>query len=360
MKKYQYFYLKVVLLDIFSMAISIVIPVYNGGDNFRRCLVSITGSWLSPDEIIVISDGDTDGSFQVAEAFGVKVLRLPNRVGPARARNIGAKAAQGDLLFFMDADVTLYPNTLGLIEQQFQQMPNLVALIGSYDDTPGATNFLSQYKNLFHHYTHQVSSEIASTFWGACGAIRRSVFEAVGGFDESYDQPCIEDIELGYRLKQAGYSIRLCKDIQVKHLKRWEVLSLLKAEIFYRAVPWTQLILRDRYFNADLNLSYANRISVALIFSLFLSLVMSWLIPWSLLLCLVLGLAIVYINRDIYRFFYHKRGLWFTLRVLPWHWLYFLYGGTTVAYCVLKHYLHSLHQIIHRKTSKAVVNSSEF
>jgi hypothetical protein len=49
-------------------------------------------------------------------------------------------------------------------------------LIGSYDDAPGANNFLSQYKNLFHHYTHQTGSEEASTFWGACGAIRRDVF----------------------------------------------------------------------------------------------------------------------------------------------------------------------------------------
>lgn len=323
------------------MTISIVIPVYNGGESFQKCLASITKSLHPPEEVIVVCDGDTDGSWQVAENWGAKVIRLPNSGGPARARNIGAKVAQSDLLFFMDADVTLHPDTLTLIEQQFQQEPNLTALIGSYDDAPGAENFLSQYKNLFHHYTHQVSSEIASTFWGACGAIRRSAFEAIGGFDESYHKPCIEDIELGYRLKRNGYSIRLCKEIQVKHLKRWEAISLLKAEIFYRALPWTELILRDRCVNNDLNLSQTNRLSVVFVFALIPSFVISGLFPWLTLLDIALVLALLYINRDVYRFFYNKRGLVFTVKVIPWHWLYFFYGGGAFAYGMIKHSFNS-------------------
>ena len=320
-----------------SISISIVIPVYNGGENFQKCLVSIRESLRPPNEVIVVSDGDTDGSWRVAEAFGAKVFRLSTPGGPARARNVGAKLAQGDILFFVDADVTLHRNTLSLIEQRFQQQPDLAALIGSYDDAPGADNFLSQYKNLFHHYTHQVSSEVASTFWGACGAIRRTAFQAVAGFDEGYRKPCIEDIELGYRLKRAGYSIRLCKDIQVKHLKRWEPISLLKADIFYRALPWTDLILRDRCFDADLNLSYNNRLSVVFVFALTGSLVASGLVHWLLLVAAAIVLGLLVINVDVYRFFYNKRGLLFTLRVIPWHWLYFLYGGFAFAYGTLRH-----------------------
>ncbi|NBD17297.1 MAG: glycosyltransferase [Cyanobacteria bacterium] len=321
------------------MLISIVIPVYNGGANFQRCLASVTDSLTSADEVIVVADGDTDGSWQVAEAFGAKVLQLPISGGPARARNIGAQTAQGNLLFFMDADVTLHPQTLGLVKQEFERTPNLAALIGSYDDEPGADNFLSQYKNLFHHYTHQMSSENASTFWGACGAIRRSVFEVVGGFDESYRHPCIEDIELGYRLKQMGYSIRLCKNIQVKHLKQWQLGTLLKAEIFHRALPWTELILRNRYLNADLNLNHTNRFSVVLIFALVLSLLSSCFVPRLFLLNIILVLILSYLNLDLYCFFYQKRGLRFTLQVIPWHWLYFLYGGASFVYQVFRYYL---------------------
>ncbi|MEO1348882.1 MAG: glycosyltransferase [Cyanobacteria bacterium J06635_15] len=325
-----------------SISVSVVIPVYNGGKDFRLCLTSVRASLRTSDELIVVSDGDTDCSWCVAEEFGAKVLRLRDQGGPARARNVGAKAAQGAVVFFVDADVTLYPDTLSLIEQRFQQQPDLAALIGSYDDAPGASNFLSQYKNLFHHYTHQASLEVASTFWGACGAIRRSAFQAVGGFDESYRKPCIEDIELGYRLKQAGYTIHLCKDIQVKHLKRWEPISLLRAEIFYRALPWAELILRDRRLDADLNLSHTNRVSVLLVFALVGSLGTGVMIPWLCLVTAVSALGLLVINLDVYRFFYDKRGLLFTLRVIPWHWFYFLYGGAAFAYSILRYYVRPL------------------
>ena len=318
--------------------VSVVIPVYNGGEAFRRCLESVQKSLQKPDEVIVVSDGDTDGSWQVAEDFGAKVLPLETSGGPARARNMGANVANSDILFFVDADVALHADTIERIQQRFHAHPEMAALIGSYDDEPGADNFLSQYKNLFHHYTHQVSSEKASTFWGACGAIRRSVFNTVGGFDERYRKPCIEDIELGYRLGRADYTIRLCKDIQVKHLKRWQPISLLKAEVFYRALPWAQLLLRDRRMNADLNLSHSNRISVVLVFGLIACLFSSPFVPmlsWGLL---GLALSLVFINWNVYQFFYRQRGVWFTLRVIPWHWFYFLYGGAAFAYAMLLHY----------------------
>jgi GT2 family glycosyltransferase len=320
-----------------SLTISVIIPVYNGGDAFQKCLASFKESHRLPDEIIVVSDADTDGSWQVAKAFGAKVLRLLTNGGPARARNRGANIAQGDILFFMDADVILCRDTLALIEERFQQDPNLAALIGSYDDEPGASNFLSQYKNLFHHYTHQTSSEIASTFWGACGAVRRQAFCAVGGFDERYRDPCIEDIELGYRLKQSGYFIRLCKDIQVKHLKHWKPLSLLKAEIFYRAIPWAELLLTRRYRDTGLNLNYTSRLSVVLTFTLLASLGLTLFMPWLFWVDLALSLGLLGLNFDVYRFFHNKRGLFFALRVVPWHWFYFLYGGGAFAYSLFKY-----------------------
>lgn len=322
-----------------TVSISIIIPVHNGGELFRQCLASISESGKAPDEVIVVADGDTDGSWQLAQFWGAEVVRLSQTGGPARARNQGAKIASGDILFFMDADVTLHNDTLVKIEQEFIASPDLAALIGSYDDAPAADNFLSQYKNLFHHYTHQVSSATASTFWGACGAIRRSIFHKTGGFDESYRNPCIEDIELGYRLKQAGYRIRLCKTIHVKHLKRWQPVSLLRAEIFYRALPWAELILRRRCLDADLNLSYTNRLSVLLTFGLVGSALGMAVVPWSIMLMFTCAMSLLIVNRQLYRFFYLKRGLGFTLKAIPWHWLYFLYGGGSFALVLVGHAL---------------------
>jgi hypothetical protein len=71
------------------------------------------------------------------------------------------------------------------------------------------------------------------------------VFLSLGGFDERIPRPAMEDVEFGYRLQRAGHRIRLAKDLQVKHLKAWDARSLLLTDLFARAVPWTELILRD-------------------------------------------------------------------------------------------------------------------
>ncbi|MFQ4146462.1 glycosyltransferase family 2 protein [Chlorogloeopsis sp. ULAP02] len=314
-----------------KLVISVIIPVHNGGASFRHCLSSLANAMPAPTEIIVVADGDTDGSWLVAEEFGAKVLRIPTSGGPAKARNLGARAATGDILFFIDADVTITPDAISKVEKAFIDEPELAALIGSYDDAPGASNFLSQYKNLFHHYTHQTAKEEAFTFWGACGAIRRQIFLDLGGFDESYRRPSIEDIELGYRLKQAGHKIRLCKDLQVKHLKYWGVVSLLKAEFFYRALPWTELIWRDHQLSNDLNLGLKSRLSVILTYGLVISLLAAFWFPGFLAVALILSFLLLAINLQVYRFFHCKRGFWFALRVIPWHWLYYLYGGLAFA-----------------------------
>jgi glycosyltransferase involved in cell wall biosynthesis len=311
--------------------LSVIIPVYNGGENFRRSLLSLAEANPPPGEIIVVGDGDTDGSWRVAEEFGVNVLRIPNRQGSARARNLGAQAAQGDILFFLDADVVIYPDAIRRVETAFSNDPQLTALFGSYDDEPGENNFLSQYKNLFHHYIHQISREDASTFWSGCGAIRRKVFLKLGGFDESYRHPSIEDIELGYRLKQSGHRIRLLKMLQVKHLKRWGVLSLLKTDFLRRALPWTQLILRDRRMINDLNLGLPSRMSVMLVYGLIAALVGAWWRPGLLALGSVLLLSLLAVNAPLYRFFERKRGFGFTLKAIAWHWVYYFYGGLAFA-----------------------------
>lgn len=340
-----------------NLTLSIVIPVHNGGESFRHCLDSLKRFAAAAAEITIVVDGGTDASEELAQAFsqsvGVQLLKVPQAGGPAKARNLGAQASHGDILFFMDADVTLAPDTLEQVLAAFNTQPQIAALIGSYDDAPGAANFLSQYKNLFHHYTHQRGSEEASTFWGACGAVRRSVFLEVGGFDEAYRYPSIEDIELGYRLKRAGHSIYLCKQVQVKHLKRWEAFNLLRAEIFYRALPWTELLWRDRQFVNDLNLETSSRLSILLVYSLLLALVGSFWSIGALGIAGIISFALLMLNLPVYQFFLKQRGLVFTLKVVPWHWFYYCYGGFAFAIGTLRYHLFSKRNVPKTQLSQA-------
>jgi GT2 family glycosyltransferase len=216
--------------------------------------------------------------------------------------------------------------------------PQSSAAFGSYDDSPAEKNFVSQFKNLFHHYIHQTSSENAWTFWTGCGAIRREIFLRLGGFDASaYPHPSIEDIDLGYRLKATGGVIRLLKSAQVKHLKKWTFASLLRTDILDRGVPWTRLLLKTRSFRADLNLQTHNRWSVFLVWSAVLSALATIRFPpagWALAILL---LAIAWLNRRLYAFFADRRGLGFAVRAALLHWLYYFYNGIAFLLGILSY-----------------------
>ncbi len=309
------------------LSVSIVIPVHDGGDALRVCLESVAACRPQPLEVVVVDDASGDDSARLAAAVGARCLHLSDRAGPAGARNRGAEIARGDIVFFVDADVALAADAVAEVLGAFRDEPHLAAVFGSYDDAPAAGNFLSQYKNLLHHYVHQSAREEASTFWAGCGAIRRSVFAAVGGFDESYRRPSIEDIELGGRLRRAGYRIRLRKSLQAKHLKRWTAGSLLRSDVCDRALPWTALLLRENGgLPDDLNLRWSSRISAAAAWALLAALAAScW---WPGLWPAVAGMTalLLVLNAPLYLFLARRRGLGFALGSIVWHWLYYLYS----------------------------------
>jgi hypothetical protein len=241
--------------------------------------------------------------------------------------------SSGEIIVFFDADVVAPPGTLrALIEPLIDDL-SLDAVFGSYDQEPKHRQFVSQYRNLFHHYIHQISNEEASTFWAGCGAVRKSSFEKVGGFDLSiYQTPMIEDIELGHRMRAAGMRIRLEKGVQVKHLKRWTAIGVFRSDIFHRGIPWMRLLLSERGHPSeigDLNLKLAAMLSIPLVWSgLFMILLSLWypvLLPASLL---ALGLCVL-LNFRTYAFFNRIRGFRFALMAVPMNLLYHCCNGVS-------------------------------
>ena len=272
----------------------------------------------------------------MARLHDVTVYQMPQQSGPAAARNYGARKAKGDIFFFVDSDVAVKKDSVARIANVFRNNTDIAAVFGSYDDNPLEKNFVSQYKNIFHHFIHQQSSEEAVTFWAGCGAIRSKVFHEMGGFNEKlYSIPSIEDIELGSRMKRKRYRIWLDKKLQVKHLKKWNLFSLLSTDIFHRAIPWTRLMLENREIINDLNLQASQKISASLVG---LAMVILPFVFFELrlfyIVFILLGLVII-LNRKLYGFFLQRKGLKFTLMAFPLHLLYFLYSGITFVLCSL-------------------------
>jgi GT2 family glycosyltransferase len=317
-----------------SLFISVIIPVHNGGRFLNRCLDALIASSYQSYEIIVVDDASTDGRIELNQRKEVRVFQLAHQSGPAAARNFGAKQAHGEVLFFVDADVAVRSDTLARVAKDFLKNSHISAVFGSYDEDPAEKNFISQYKNLCHHFVHQQSNSDAQTFWAACGAIRREVFSAVGGFDQAqYTKPTIEDIELGYRMRRMGYQILLDKQLQVKHLKRWSLGSLVRADIFYRAVPWSKLVLENRVIVKDLNLQIRDRISAGLVGLLVMALAVSLFKPQLLFGAPPLVALLIALNHNLYSFFLNRRGLKFAVLAFPLQLLYYLYSGVAFVLC---------------------------
>ncbi len=280
---------------------------------------------MHPAQVIVVDDGSTDASAEIAARFPCELVRLQKNGGAAAARNAGARLATGDILFFLDSDILMERDTVARILNAFGDDPTLAALFGSYQQNTAPKNFFSQYKNLLHHYTHQISSSDAATFCSGYGAIRRENFFALGGFRES--QRALEDIEFGYRLHRAGHRVRLLKDLQFTHLKEYSFWGLVRSDVLQRAVPWTCLMLERRIFRNDLNTKSNNVASVVLSFLILFAPLWLWFVPFGEMMLTGLMLAFLALNFDFLLFVTRARGFWFGFKTVAMSWFFYVYSG---------------------------------
>jgi GT2 family glycosyltransferase len=225
-------------------SLTVVIPATDQPGTLTAALAGVRAAADGPDELIVI-----DG---------------PAELTVTEARNQGAARATSDIVVFIDADVVVHEDAFTRLRAAFTD-PGVDAVFGSYDDSPHAPGVVSVFRNLLHHHVHQSGAGPAETFWTGLGAVRRSAFAAVGGFDEQrYRRPSIEDVDLGHRLAEVGARIVLDPDLQGTHLKRWTLRSMVWTDFARRGVPWVALLLRSRRPALGLNLRWRHRLSALL------------------------------------------------------------------------------------------------
>lgn len=339
------------------VTVSVVVPVGGAAPAWPRCAAALERLDPPPDEIVVVFDGVSEGPAEGARhrwddardavPAGATLLELDRRGGPARARNRGVEKTSGDVLLFLDSDVEAPTDLVGRVREIFASGDATgdatAALLGSYDDAPGDPHFVAQYRNLLHHYVHQTSHEQASTFWSGCGAVRRDAFDEADGFDETtFSDPSIEDIELGARLLERGHKIRLVKDLQVKHLKRWTFWGMVHTDLFKRAIPWTEQMLASGGLVNDLNVKTKDRASVALAFLLPAALLAAvWWLP-ALWVGLAACVGIFGFNAGLFGFFLRRRGAVFVLGSVPLYWVYLVICGVGFGVGLARHQIRTI------------------
>jgi glycosyltransferase involved in cell wall biosynthesis len=324
-----------------AVSLSVIMPTVSWEGCFEPCVrAAIEHSAARGGggaEILVVFDGVGGPPPRWLPDAGVKVFVTGTCGGPAHARNLGAAEASGNVLLFLDADVEIAADALERVRAAFATTPDLVALFGSYDDAPACHGVVSQFRNLLHHHTHMSHPGRAASFWSGCGAIRTAAFFDVGGFDDDFRHPSVEDIELGLRVQAAGGRILLDPAIQCKHHKSWSLRSMVMNDIFRRAVPWTRLILENHDLPVTLNLDWGNRLcgAAALFSALLLPLSIAIGSRWPLPALPVVLLAMAWMHLDFYQLCLRRRGVLFALAAFALHWLFYLYSTLTFAAVVI-------------------------
>lgn len=284
---------------------SLIMPIHNARAHLAAVLPplsSLSSEW----EVVLVDDGSTDGSGQLAQEYlpQARYMRLERAHGPAYARNLGAGVARGEVLVFQDSDVVARAEVLQGLVLELEGAPDFGAAFGAYDDAPASPRLVSRFRNLLHHFVHRSCAGPIPSFWSGFGAIRRVGFEAVGGFDAKlFAQPSVEDIELGGRLWRAGYRAFLSPRWQVNHLKDWTFTGFARTDIHQRARPWTRLILEGKAVSDNLNLKKSLLGPVFLLVVFLVASVCGLWYQWAVLLAGLAGVLYLASNLSAYRFF---------------------------------------------------------
>jgi lipopolysaccharide/colanic/teichoic acid biosynthesis glycosyltransferase/GT2 family glycosyltransferase len=197
--------------------ISVIIPAYNAEDTLEDCLTALEAQSVAREryEIIVVDDGSTDSTAEIAAQRGVQLIRQPN-AGPASARNRGAEAAQGDVLLFTDADCAPAPDWIERLIEPFRD-PQVAGAKGVYRTRQGAlvARFVQrEYEDKYARMSRQKQIDFVDTY---SAAYRRDVFVANGGFEQRFPTASVEDQELSFRLARKGYKLVFVPQAVVYH-----------------------------------------------------------------------------------------------------------------------------------------------
>lgn len=226
--------------------LSIIIPVYNASAFLERCLTAVYNSTYKDFEIIIVDDCSKDESLAIVQCFPARIVTMKKNCGAAKARNSGARLAQGKIILFVDADIIMQKDTLERIMHIFQSEPKVKALGAALAQEAGNSGFGPSFVALFDYFYLQGwdKEEVrrpTSCFFSQCGAVYKDVFNEIGGFDESYKGAGIEEYEFGRRLS-LKYTIWLYGNIEVTHCAQGIINRSKK--LFKRCFPYIPYFLK--------------------------------------------------------------------------------------------------------------------
>jgi len=318
--------------------ISVIIPAYNTQSTLGETLSAVFASKYPNFEVIVVDDCSTDSTPEVAGEFPCKLIRQPKNLGVARARNRGAAEATGEILLFMDSDIVPKPDTLQRFADAFASDPELKVvggvMSGALDDRRWGVTFIGLKSVYILDARHRGKRQYLSCcFPSYAGAVVKSVFEEVGGFDTSLGGIGGEDYDLGLRLAE-HHKIVYFTDIKLKH-KYLPLFAKLR-QWFKRSHRVLRPLLRTRGTRLNPN-GPLEQFSVLLVLIALATLILSPIIPTLLLVSLASFALSVLINYHFYLWVASQKHAPFALYSIVCNTLYYLTVGIGLSLAIVRH-----------------------
>ena len=196
---------------------SVIVPACQAAGSLGVCLDALNAQTVARDlyEVIVVDDGSTDDTGEIAQQAGARVITQRN-AGPAAARNVGAAAGRGDLLLFTDADCAPVPGWIAALAVPFAD-ERVAGAKGTYLThqralVPRFTQL--EYEDRYDRMAGVESIDFVDTY---SAAYRRDIFLANGGFDSTFPTASVEDQEFSFRLAEKGYRLVFVPSAKVFH-----------------------------------------------------------------------------------------------------------------------------------------------
>ncbi|MEU3169091.1 glycosyltransferase [Streptosporangium sp. NPDC006930] len=298
--------------------VSVIVPNYNYARTLDLCLSALERQDYPHIEVIVVDDRSTDDSVETARRHGVQVVVTDTNIGAPAARNLGVLHARGEVLFFLDSDVALTPDTIGNAVALLTSDPTLGVVCGTYEPEPLIPDSrVERYRSLQLHYWISGDAGDITTIYSAIFAMWARVFHEVGPLNPALRHS--ENADYGHRITQR-YRIVLDTTIRGAH-DHDDRLSVVLSKFFHRARLHIPLYLRRPDFNGGPTNSSRGWGSLAALFAVVTVVLPVLFGPLWALVPIVLLIGSIASDLGMYRFVWRYAGAAFTVYFTAIHFL---------------------------------------
>lgn len=199
------------------MRVTVAVPCYNGASHVGGAIEAVLSQTVAPAEVLVIDDGSTDESATIARRYPVRLVRHGVNRGLAVARNTALQVASGNVIVYVDADAYADPGLLATMVRPYED--GTIGGVGGQGIEANVSSTADRWRQVHASQGYGGTAKDVEFLFGLCMSYRTTLLRDIGGFDTSFSTNA-EDMDIGLRVRAAGYRLLYIPEACVYHQRR--------------------------------------------------------------------------------------------------------------------------------------------